>query len=49
MEEEDPKKRLKWWHNTIGYVGLDKMMKAVGRPRRCKKSNTISYALFGNV
>ena len=26
LDEEDPKKRLKWWHNTIGDIRLGEMI-----------------------
>jgi hypothetical protein len=48
LEEENPKKRPKWWHNTIGDVWLDEM-RVEGRPRRGKKSNTVNYALMANI
>jgi hypothetical protein len=36
FDREDPKKRPKWWHNTIGDVQTDEMIKGHHRETRAR-------------
>ena len=47
---EDPKKRPKWWHDTIGDVQVGEMIKGRSlRNKGKKKLNTINFALIVNI
>jgi hypothetical protein len=49
-DDENPKKRPKWWHNTIGDVQISEMIEGrSSRGKRKHKPNTINFALMANV
>jgi hypothetical protein len=46
---EDPKKRPKWWHNTIGYVRTYEMIEGRSLRNKSNKPNTVNFSLMANV
>jgi hypothetical protein len=50
LDEEDPKKRPKWWHNTIRDVWVGEMIEGQSlRGERKQKPNIVNFALIANV
>jgi hypothetical protein len=50
LDEEDPKKKPKWWHNTIGDVWVGEIIKRrSSRSKTKQKPNMVIFALMANV
>lgn len=50
LDEEDPKKRLQWWHNTIGNVWMGKMIEGKSsRGKRKWKTIMTNFSLMMNA
>ena len=49
LDEEDPKNRPKWWHNTIGDVRLGEMIEGQSSRGKRKQTNTVNFALMANI
>ena len=50
LDEEDPKKRPKWWHNTVGYVRVGEMIKGQSLGGKSKhKPSIVNFTLMANV
>lgn len=49
LDEDDPKKRLKWWHNTTGDVWVSEMIEERSSRNKRKKPNIVNFSLMANI